>query len=64
MHTLVFLCEVVVPVVVEVAVADERAQFEDCFRAGQSPACARDVHSVLDEMSAGALDDAGGDRPA
>src|SRR5680860_1768283 len=61
---LLFFGEVVVPVAVEVAVAVERAEFEDRFGAGQSPAGAGEVHPVFDEVPAGAFDDAGGDRPA
>src|SRR5690606_15240906 len=34
------------------------------FGAGEGPARAGDVHAVLDEIPAGALDDAGGDREA
>ena len=59
----VFLVEVVALVVVEVAVGFEGAQFQDRFGAGESPAGAGDVHPVFDEVSAGSLDDAGGDRP-
>lgn len=40
------------------------AQFEDGLRTGKSPAGAGDVHTVLDEMAAGAFDHAGGDGPA
>jgi hypothetical protein len=63
-NALVFLGEVVGPVLVEVSVGDDRAEFEDCFGAGQAPAGAGDVHAVFDEVAAGALDDAGRDRPA
>jgi len=59
-----FLCEVVAPVGVEVAIAAEGSEFEDGFGAGESPAGSGDVHAVLDEVAAGAFDDAGGDGPA
>ncbi len=59
-----FLCEVVAPVVGEVAVAVEGSEFEDGFGAVQAPARAGEVHAVFDEVAAGTLDDAGGDGPA
>src|SRR6266508_3647890 len=64
MDALVFLGEVVGPVVVRVVVAGQGAEFEDRFGAGRAPAGAGDVHAVLDEVAAGAFDDAGRDRPA
>src|SRR5664280_3316405 len=57
-------CLMPCPVGVEVAVGDEGSQFEDGFSAGQTPPCARYVHSVLYKIAAGSLDYAGGDRPA
>jgi len=60
----VFLCEVVFPVGVEVAVAADGSELEDGLGAGEAPACAGDVEAVFDEVAAGAFDDAGGDRPA
>ncbi len=60
----VFAAEVEAPVVVEVAVGDEGAEFEDGLGAVQAPSGACDVHSVLDDVPAGAFDDAGGDGPA
>src|SRR5436190_9193251 len=63
-HSLLLLGQVVGPVVVEVAVAAERAELEDRLGAGQAPASARAVHAVFDQVPAGALDRAGGDRPA
>src|SRR5580704_15035500 len=59
-----FLGEVVAPVLVEVAVADEGAQGEDGFGAVQSPAGSGDVEPVADQVAAGSFDDAGGDGPA
>src|SRR5487761_1392801 len=56
--------EVVAPVLLEVAVADDRAQGEDCLGSGQSPSRAADVEAVADQMAACAFDDAGGDGPA
>ena len=56
--------EVERPVVVEVVVAADGSELEDGFGAVESPAGAGDVHAVLDEVAARALDDAGGDRPA
>jgi hypothetical protein len=52
------------PVGVEVAVAAEGAKLEDRLGADQAPAGAGAVHAVLDQVPAGALDHAGGDRPA
>src|SRR6266702_4179528 len=63
-YAVLFLGEVVAPVFVEVAVGGDGAEFEDGFGAVQAPAGAGDVHAVFDEVSAGAFDDAGGDRPA
>jgi len=51
----VFLGQVVAPIFVEVAVADNGAELEDGFGAGKAPAGASDVKAVFDEMSAGAL---------
>jgi hypothetical protein len=42
-----FLCEVVAPVGVEVAIAAEGSEFEDGFGAGESPAGSGDVHASL-----------------
>jgi hypothetical protein len=59
-----FLLEVVLPVVVEITIALDGAEFEDGFGAGEPPAGAGEVYSVLDQMATSAFDDAGGDRPA
>jgi hypothetical protein len=59
-----FLLLMPCPVGVEVAVGDDGSQLEDGFGSGQTPPCARYVHSVLDEVAAGTLYQAGGDRPA
>ena len=56
--------EVESPVFREVAVADDRAQGEDCLGAVQAPSRAADREAVGDEVPAGALDDPGRDRPA
>ena len=56
--------QVVVPVVVEVAVADRGAQGEDGFGSLESPAGSGDVEAVADEVAAGSFDDAGRDGPA
>ena len=64
MVALVFALEVPGVVGFEVAVADEGAEFEDGFGAGQGPAGSGDVEAVFDQVAAGAFDDAGGDRPA
>src|ERR1700734_384646 len=61
---LVFAVAVVGPVVVEVAVGVEGAEFEDGFGGAEAPAGAGDVHAVFDQVAAGAFDDAGGDGPA
>src|SRR5260370_29858050 len=55
---------VVVYVVVEVAVDDDGAELEDDFGAVGGPYGPGDPESVFDDESAGALDHAGGDRPA
>jgi hypothetical protein len=39
-------------------------ELEDRFGTGQAPPGAGEIHAVLDEMPAGALDHAGSDRPA
>ena len=56
--------EVEAPVVVEVAGGDEGAELQDGLGAFEAPSCACYVHSVLDDVPAGALDDPGGDGPA
>src|SRR5690242_4166610 len=61
---LVLAGDVPVPVVAEVAVGGVGAQPEDGLGSLQAPAGAGDAHPVLDEVGAGAFDDAGGDRPA
>src|ERR1700674_5827745 len=61
---LVFLGDVPVPVGVEVAAGVDGAQPEHGLGSVQAPAGAGDAHPVLDEVAAGAFDDAGGDRPA
>ena len=60
----VLAAEVEAPVVVEVAGGDEGAEFQDGLGAFEAPSRARDVHSVLDDVPAGAFDDPGGDGPA
>jgi hypothetical protein len=62
--SLLFLVEMVGPVGVEVAVADEGAELEDGFGAVDAPAGSCDVHAVFDEVTARAFNDAGGDGPA
>ena len=54
---LVLAGQVVAPVVVEVAVADDGAQGEDGLGALESPACSGDVEAVADQAAAGAFDD-------
>jgi hypothetical protein len=61
---LVLAGQVVAPVVVEVAVADDGAQGEDGLGALESPACSGDVEAVADQVAAGSFDDPGGDGPA
>ena len=60
----VLAAEVEAPVVLEVAGGDEGAELEDGLGAFEAPSCARYVHSVLDDVPAGALDYPGGDGPA
>lgn len=52
------------PVFVEVATGTQRPEPEDGLGTGEGPACTGDVHAVLDEVAAGALDDASGDGEA
>src|SRR5271157_6457379 len=59
-----FLAQVEGPVGVEVAAGDDGAELQDGLGAFESPSRARDIHSVLDDVPAGALDDPGGDGPA
>src|SRR5712691_9123878 len=60
----VLAAEMEAPVGVEVAAGEQGAEFQDGLGAFESPSCARYVHSVLDDVPAGALDDPGGDGPA
>src|SRR5215813_14868276 len=60
----VLAAEVEAPVVLEVAAGDDGAELEDRPGAFESPSRARYVHSVLDDVPAGALDDPGGNGPA
>src|SRR6266568_4922122 len=60
----VFAAEVVAPVGVEVAAGDQGAELEDGLGAFEAPSRAGDVHSVLDDVPARALDDTGCDGPA
>ena len=60
----VLAAEVEAPVVLEVAAGDEGAELQDGLGAFEAPSRARYVHSVLDDVPAGALDDPGGDGPA
>src|SRR5207247_392703 len=53
-----------VPVSAGVAAGVDGAQPEHGLGAWQAPAGAGDAHPVGDQVAAGALDDAGGDRPA
>ena len=53
--------EVESPVGVEVSGRPQRTQAQDGLGAGQRPAGARAIHSVLHEVPARSLDDAGGD---
>jgi hypothetical protein len=52
------------PIVGEFVVADDRAQLQDGLCASEAPAGAGDVHAVLDEVTAGALNYAGCDGPS
>src|SRR5690349_25179268 len=61
---LAFLADVPVPVGAGVAAGVDGAEPEHGLGSGQAPAGAGDAHPVGDQVAAGALDDAGGDRPA
>src|ERR1039457_5677312 len=61
---LLFLLEVPRPVGFEVAVAGDGAELEDGLGAVEAPSGSCDVHSVLDDVAAGTLDDPGRDGPA
>jgi hypothetical protein len=63
-EALVFAGRVEDPVVLEVVVRDQCAESEDGFGAVEAPAGAGDVEAVGDQVTAGAFDGAGGDRPA
>jgi hypothetical protein len=56
--------KVVPPVLLEVAVGDDGSQGEDCLSAVQAPPGASQTEAVGYEVTAGALDDTGRDRPA
>src|SRR5437763_10541379 len=60
----VLSAEVEGPVVLEVAAGDDGAELEDGLGSFQAPPRARYVHSVLDDVPAGSLNDPGGDGPA
>src|SRR5882724_7769424 len=64
MDALVFAAEVEAPVAVEVLGGDEGAELEDGLGAFEAPSGACDVHSVFDDVPAGAFDYPGGDGPA
>ena len=55
---------VVTPVGIEVTVVDQRAEPEYGFGTCEAPPGAGDVQAIADQVSAGALDRAGGDGPA
>ena len=55
---------VIAPVLVEFTVGDEGAELEDGLGSVESPSGPCDVHSVFDQVTAGALDYPAGDRPA
>jgi hypothetical protein len=58
----VFAPLVKLPVLLEVATATQRAKLQDGFGAVEAPARSGDVHAVLDQMAARALDHACRDR--
>jgi len=60
----VFLLEVVVPVGVVVVVGVDCPVPQDGLGAGGAPAGAGDARAVVDDVAAGAFDDAGSDRPS
>lgn len=60
----VFAGGVVAPVGVQVSVGEDGTQSQYGFRCVKAPAGAGDVEAVGDQVAAGALDRAGGDRPA
>jgi hypothetical protein len=62
-ETFVLPGEVVVPVLLEVVVVVQGAEFENGFGAVKAPAGAGDVETVADQVAAGALDRAGGAGP-
>ena len=64
MIALVLGALVELPVLVDVAAGDDCAEAKDGFGAGQAPDGAGDAHPILDEIAAGALDDASRDRVA
>jgi hypothetical protein len=60
---LVFLGDVAGPVGVQVAVGADGAEPQDGLGSFQAPSGAGDAHPVVDQLAAGAFDDAGGDGP-
>ena len=56
--------EVESPVLLEVAIADDRAEGEDGFGPVQAPSRSSNRETIRDQMPARALDDPGRDRPA
>ncbi|MGP4089366.1 hypothetical protein [Streptomyces sp. KR55] len=64
MNAAMFVSEMEAPIHVEVAVSDQRAEFEEGFGSGEAPAGAGDVEPVGDQVSAGPFDHSRRDRPA
>ena len=56
MIALILLFFVEVPVRIEIAVDVKRPEFEDGFAALQSPPGTGDLHTIFDEVTAGAFD--------
>src|SRR5579863_5246559 len=63
MKTLLVFCDVEGPVAIEVPAQVDGSELDDCLGHRLSPAHSRTLHSVLDEILAGALDGATGDGP-
>jgi hypothetical protein len=64
MKALLFFFDVEGPVAIEVTTQVDGSELDDCLGHLLSPAHSRTLHSILDDILAGALDGATGDGPS
>jgi len=64
MKALLVFCDVERPVAIEVAAQVDGSELDDCLCHLLSPSHSRTLHSILDEILAGALDGTTGDGPS